>query len=112
MLGNAIWLVLAALVLQLLASCTVCFTSRKEKRSRRNRDLEAPLVGSQRPRRNWYGKKIGPMNYGQTYPAQTGAVGQHGAVGQQTYAPGMVGQTHTPVMQEKRHFWQKKQTAY
>lgn len=108
MLGNAIWLVLAALILQLLASCTVCFTSRKEKRNRRsNRDLEAPLVGTQRPRRNWYGKKMGPVNYGQTYPPA-------GAVGQQApgmMAPGMV-QTHQPGLQEKRHFWQKKQTVY
>lgn len=34
-LGNAIWLVLAALVLQLLASCTVCFTSHRSRSARR-----------------------------------------------------------------------------
>jgi len=57
-LGNAMWFVVAALGAQLLATFTVCFTHRSNKRNRRDSrtDLEEKPLTSQ-GRRGFFGRK-------------------------------------------------------
>lgn len=115
MLGNAIWLVVAAAILQLIAAVTVCvslflrqqcascfltfssdsqFTSSSSKRAAR-RDAEArplatgaaPIAGAHNGRRGWFGRNKNTNAYGQNNAAYDN--------------------TTTPVMNEKRHFWQR-----
>jgi len=70
-LGNAIWLVLVALLLQLLASVTVCFTHHRRQRRARgtgvvggnntvvggNNTVGEPVMTQTTSGRTWYGKR-------------------------------------------------------
>jgi len=79
-LGNAMWFVVAAMVAQLIATFTVCFTHTKERRA--NRDVGA--TGVNQGRGGWFGRR------------------NHAGVDEYGNAPVMA-QT-TP----RRHFWQRR----
>ena len=82
--GNALWLVVAAVALQLLASFTVCFTRND---SRKSRDIEG--TGVNNGKGGWFARR--------RVANQSGYVNDAGV--------------SQPVMGERRHFWQKRQTT-
>jgi len=78
MLGNATWMVVAALVAQLLGSVTVCFTHARDRRA--NRDVSGVNQG----RGGWFGRRH-----------NNAMVDEYGAQPMTQTAP-------------RRHFWQRR----